>query len=286
MERISRGAKWSLVAASVLTVAAFAADNRKECRYSLAPGASVIVTNESGPVDVRGSAGHQVVIVTTTHSDKVEVLCSQGGNRVQASTHYLQRTDGPDGRVDYQLLVPSDASLTVRAPSGPITAERLGGDVTMEGDAAQVDVRDVRRAHVHVRTISGPVNLDNISGGHVEITSLSGNVHLEAVSGPKVSVNTAKGSISYNGDFGEGGDYMLVNHSGNIDVTLPASASVDLSARSIAGSVENDFPLQQKKQLSVIPSTGRSFAGTSNSGASSVQLRSFSGKIRVKKLTH
>jgi len=153
----------------------------------------------------------------------------------------------------------------------------------VEGDAAQVDVRDVRNAHVHVRTISGPVTLGSINNGHVEVISLSGNVQLEAVSGPKVAVNTAKGSIRYNGDFGEGGEYMLVNHSGNIDVALPAFASVDLNARSITGSVENDFPLQQKQHSSFVPSPGHSFAGTSNTGASSVQLRSFSGKIRVKK---
>jgi DUF4097 and DUF4098 domain-containing protein YvlB len=161
--------------------------------------------------------------------------------------------------------------------------EKLRGDLTLEGDDAQVDVREVSNAHVHVRTISGPITLTNISNGHVEITSLSGNVQLDAVSGPKVSVNTAKGTIRYNGDFGGGGEYMLVNHSGDIDVTLPASASVDLSARSINGSVENNFPLQAKAHPTFPVSQGRSFAGTSNSGASWVQLRSFSGKIRVKK---
>ena len=283
MQRMNHGAKGFLVAAGVLTIAAYAADSRKEGRYTVGPGASVIVTNESGPVEVKGAAARQVAIVATTHSDKVEVVCGQSGNRVQATTHFLQRTEGADSRVDYQVLVPADASITVRAPSGPITAGKLGGDVSMEGDAAQVDVRDVRNAHVHVRTISGPITLGNITNGHVEITSLSGNVRLEAVSGPKVSVNTAKGSISYNGDFGEGGDYMLVNHSGNIDVVLPASASVELTARSITGSVENDFPLQQQQTPIFSITQGRSFAGTSHSGASSVQLRSFSGKIRVKK---
>lgn len=275
--------KWPLVAATLLTVTVFAADNRKECRYNVTPGTRVTVTNDSGPVDVRGLAGRQVVIAATTHSDKVEVDCAQTGNRIQATSHLLQRGDGSDNRVEYQVLAPPDTSVTVHAPSGPITAQKLRADLTLEGDAAQVDVRDVSNAHIHVRTISGPVNLGNITNGHVEITSLSGDVRLDAVSGPKVSVSTAKGSIRYNGDFGEGGDYMLVNHSGNIDVTLPASASVDLMARSIAGSVENDFPLQQHPHPTFVPSPGRSFAGTSNSAASSVQLRSFSGKIRVKK---
>jgi DUF4097 and DUF4098 domain-containing protein YvlB len=283
MESMSNGLKWSLVAAGLLTVAAFAADNRKECRYTVGPGASVTVTNELGPVEVKGAVGRQAVIVATTHSDKVEVDCDQNGNRIQATTHFLQRTEDHDGRVEYQVLAPSDASVTVRAAGGPITAEKMRGDLTLEGDAAVVEVHDVGNAHVHVRTISGPVSLGNITNGHVEITSLSGNVQLDAVSGPKVSVNTAKGFIRYNGDFAGSGDYMLVSHSGNIDVTLPAYASVDLSARSISGSVENDFPLQQKMHPTFSITQGRSFAGTSNAGASSVQLRSFSGKIRVKK---
>ena len=283
MEGMRKGVKWSLVAMGLLAVAAFAADTRKEFRYTVGPGASVIVTNELGPVEVKGSPGRQIVIVTTARSDRVEVECDQNGSRIQATTHVLQPGDGPENRVDYQVLVPADASVTVRATSGPIRAEKLRGDLRVESDAAQVEVHDVSNAHVHVRTINGPVTLGNITNGHVEITSLTGDVHLEAVSGPLVSVNTAKGSIRYVGDFGEGGDYMLVNHSGDIDVTLPAWASVDLSARSINGTVENDFPLKAKQHTTFAVSPGRSFAGTSNTGASSVQLRSFSGKIRVKK---
>jgi DUF4097 and DUF4098 domain-containing protein YvlB len=283
MESMVRAVKWCLVAASLLTVAALAADNRREFRYTVAPGASITVTNESGPVEIKGAPGRQVVIIATAHSDKLEVDCDQNGNRIQASTHFLQHVNGTDGRVEYQVLVPQDASVIVRAPGGPITAEKIRGDLSLEGDAAPVDVREVSNAHVRIRTISGPITLTDVSNGYVEITSLSGDVHLDAVMGPKVSVNTAKGSIRYTGDFGGGGDYMLVNHSGNIDVALPASASVDLTARSIAGSVENDFPLKQKQHQAFPVAEGRSFAGTSNSGASSVQLRSFSGKIRVKK---
>jgi DUF4097 and DUF4098 domain-containing protein YvlB len=96
-------------------------------------------------------------------------------------------------------------------------------------------------------------------------------------------VGTAGGGITWNGDFAGGGSYVLTTHSGEIDVTLPATASVDLTARSVTGSVENDFPLQNKSHMTFVPTQGRSFAGTSNSGSSSVELESFSGKIRVKK---
>jgi len=117
----------------------------------------------------------------------------------------------------------------------------------------------------------------------VQVTSSGGAVQLSNVTGPKVTISTTSGNISYQGDFSGGGSYLFTTHSGAIDVTLPATASVDLTARSVKGSVENDFPLQIKPHMTFVPSDGRSFAGTSNSGSSSVELQSFSGRIRVKK---
>jgi DUF4097 and DUF4098 domain-containing protein YvlB len=66
-------------------------------------------------------------------------------------------------------------------------------------------------------------------------------------------------------------------------MTLPESASIDLTARTVSGTVTNDFPLQAKTHPTFVPKSGSSFAGTSNSGLSSVELQTFSGKIRVKK---
>lgn len=283
MGRMSKGAAWVAPSLALLAIAALAAENRKEFRYTVVPGASVTISNPSGPVEVKGSSSRQVVVVAITHSDKVEVDSGQSGNRVEATTHFLQRADGDDRRVDYQVQVPQDSHVTVRAPGGPITAEKLQGDISLEGDAAQVTVRELSGAHLRVNTIGGSVSLSNISNGFVDVTSMGGNVQLDGVTGPKVAVNTTKGGIRYNGDFAGGGDYLLVTHAGDIDVNLPAAASVDVVARSITGSVQQDFPLKQKTHPSFTVTEGRSFAGTSNSGASSLQLRSFSGRIRVKK---
>jgi DUF4097 and DUF4098 domain-containing protein YvlB len=263
---------------------AWAAENRKEFKYAATPGSSVSIVNEFGPVTVKPAQGHQVLIIATTHSDKVEVYSAQTGNRIEARTNFRQKPSEQEGLVSYEVSVPAKVAVLVRAATGPIQAEKLQGDITLKGDAASITVRDVSNAHVHVQTVGGSIELTNISGGHVEIISTDGGVRMNSVTGPKVSVNTASGDITYEGDMGSGGEYSFTNHSGNVDVTLPASASIDLMARSINGSVQNDFPLQKKAHasLSLVDET-RSSVGTSNSGASSVQLRTFSGKIRVKK---
>ena len=282
MARKQRAA-WCIAVMVVGCAALATAQTKKQFHYPVGPHATILVVNQFGPVVVKASNGHQVDVVSVLHSPKIEVDPTQTGNRLEFRTHFLQKASPEEGRVDYELSVPADASVTVNSASGPISADGLRSDVILEGDAAQVSVRNVSSAHVHVKTLNGSVTLQDISDGHVEVTSLSGPVTLTNVDGSLVAVNTTSGKIAYTGDFGGGGEYTLSNHSGDIEVSIPANASVDISARSIMGSVENDFPFQQKSHPAFQVLPGKALAGTSNSGASSVRLRSFSGKIRVKK---
>ncbi len=271
------------LAVTLVACTTFAADTQKEFRYNVGNGATLNVVNEFGTVTVRPSSSRQVVIGATAHSGKVEIDSSQTFNRIEARSHVLGNPSEDEATVDYDIQVPPDVLLTVHNAGGPIRVDKVRGDMTLEGDTSPITVQDSSNAHMHIRTVAGPVTLSNISNGHVEVTSVSGDVLMTSVSGPKVAVNTTKGNILYTGDVAGGGNYSFNTHSGDIDVALPPSASVDLSARSVTGSVQQDFPLRQKTHLAFQPNPGRAFAGTSNKGASSVQLRSFSGKIRVKK---
>src|ERR1051326_7261382 len=204
---------------------------------------------------------------------------------LQGTRVHINRSAGGDGDVNIAGVV-VEGVFTAGAKV-TIVRNVAGDDDTLRSDAAEVDASNLHNAHLHVVTINGPVNLKSISGGHIEVLSSGGAVSLDNVDAQRVSVSTTTGNISYDGDFGSGGEYSFNNHSGNIDVTVPASASIDVDARSLQGSVQNDLPLHQKS-AAVAPavtgsSYGRSFAGTSNSGSSSVELRSFSGTIRVKK---
>ncbi len=272
-----------LVVIFASTASVLLAAQKQEFRYSVGPGANVTIVNDYGRVTVTPSPVNQVVVSAVTSSNKVEIDKSQNGNRVDVRTHFLQRAGQDDGgRVDYDVQVPADAAVTVRTATGPIQVEKLRGDLTLDGDTAPIEVRDVSGGMLRARTVSGPITLTNVRNGHVELTSVAGNITLNNVSAPKLTANATKSTISYTGDFGGSGDYSLTNHSGDISVTLPANASVDLTARSISGSVVNDFPFQTKPHAAFAPDS-RSYSGTSNSGASVVRLRSFSGTIRVRK---
>ncbi len=260
------------------------AQTRKEMKFNVGPGASLTITNDFGPVTVHVGSGSQVLATATLRSDQMEIDQTHSGSRVELFTHSVQqRPLGDAARVDFDVTVPPDCDLTIHASAGPISVEKLRGDINADGDLANIDVHDVSGGHVHLRTLKGTITVTNVTNGHVEVSSVSGPVTLKNVSGPSVEINTTNGAISYAGMFSNNGDYEFTTHSGDINVLLPANASVDVAARSVTGKVENDFPFQPKQHVPFPVTAGRAFAGTSNAGASSVQLRSYSGTIRVKK---
>ncbi len=270
----------TLVLATCLASVALA-ETKKEFRFTVGPNANVSVDTQYGAISVKPGSSNQVVVTATLKSDKVEVDNLQNGNRVEIASHLLQGADQQNGQVDYELLIPPDATLNLRSSTGPLSAERLQGDLTLEGTDAVVNVRSVNNGHVHVRTMRGPITLTDVRNGHVEIASISGDVHLKSVTGPLVQANSGSGKIFYDGDFGSGGDYKFTTHTGDIEALAPADVSADFSAHSVLGRVQNDFPLQPKHSRFSFEA-GRSFFGTVGKAASEVVLRSFSGKIRLK----
>jgi DUF4097 and DUF4098 domain-containing protein YvlB len=271
----------TLVLATCLASAAFA-ETKKEFRFTVGPNANVSVDTQYGAISVKPGSGNQVVVTATLKSDKVEVDKQQNGNRIEIASYLLQGADQQTGRVDYELLIPPDATLNLRSSTGPLSAERLQGDLDLEGTDAVVNVRNVSNGHVHVRTMGGPITLTDVRNGHVEIASISGDVHLKSVTGPLVQANSGSGKIFYDGNFGSGGDYKFTTHTGDIEALVPADVSADFSAHSVLGRVQNDFPLQPKQHSRFSVEAGRSFFGTVGKAASEVVLRSFSGKIRLK----
>ncbi len=284
-QAIRRARNWAvyLSAAILLATVVSAAETHKDIHYNVAPGSAVFIVNQTGNITVHAASGRQLQVTASQKSDKVEIDASQTGNRVTLRTHLLQKVSGEEARVDYDVALPSGTNINIDSENGPIKIDNANGNVTVESDAGQVDLNNISNGSVQVQTLNAGISLTGVKNARVNVETTSGNVTLNNVTGPKLSVETTNGNISYVGDFAGGGAYTITNHAGDIDVRVPANASLDLTARSVKGTVTNDFPFQKPQHTSFAVTEGRSFAGTSNSGASSVELRSFSGKIRVSK---
>ena len=145
--------------------------------------------------------------------------------------------------VEYTVLVPAAAFVSLRSSDGTLRAQGLHGDVVLEAASGSVEVTDISDAHLHVKTLSGPITLTDISNSHLDIHSVSGDVSLHNVTGPSVEVNSDAGRIAYDGDPGRLGEYLLTSHTGNLEISIPASAWVQIKARSIKNQSDPEFPI-------------------------------------------
>jgi putative adhesin len=267
-----------VIVIAFLALSAAAQDNdKKELTYTVGPRAVVSITNNYGPITVRPSPNRQVVVETVTHSDAVSLVNEQHADRIELRS---MSTRQGSNLVDYTVLVPVDAFVSLRSSDGTIRAQGLRGDVILEAAAGSVEVSDIRDAHLHVRTLTGPISLTDIRGSNLDIHSVSGNVSLRNVTGPSVEVNSGSGLISYEGDPGPVGEYLLTSHSGDLDVSIPASALVDIKARSIKGQADPDFPIANGFSAA---RTGNLLLKPGTITGSRFELRSFRGKIHLKR---
>jgi hypothetical protein len=273
-----------LVVAAVLLSASALAQKRQQFTAQLNAGSSISIINSNGSIMVLPARTPGALSISALpHSTKVEVNFQKGSNRLLAQSHVLQEGTSEETRVDYEVLVPAGSNIVLRTSRGPIDVDGVMGDIACDGESAIVKIRNGGDGQVHVRTVDGPITLANVKKAHVEIVTVGGDISLQSVTGLSVSVSTAKGAINYQGDFAGGGLYAFSTHSGDIHITMPAATSVEMTAQSVKGSVDDAFSLKPIEHPAFGITHGKAFAGTSNGGTSSVKLRSFSGKIRLSK---
>jgi Putative adhesin len=237
-----------LLVVSFLSLLA-AAQEKKEFSCTVGSGAVISITNNYGPITVKPSGSSQVLVETIFHSDVVNLVNEQHGDRIELRS--ISSRQGTN-LVEYTVLVPAAAFVTLRSSDGTLRAQGLRGDVVLEAASGSVEVTDISDAHLHVKTLSGPITLADIRGSHLDIHSVRGNVNLHNVTGPSVEVNSGGGRITYDGDPGRVGEYLLTSHSGDLEVSIPASAWVEIKTRSIKGQSDPEFP-----NVSSVPTMGQ-----------------------------
>ena len=113
------------------------------------------------------------------------------------------------------------------------------------------------------------------SGGGISVDDVDGQVQASTSGG---SVNATLGKIT--------GECRLETSGGGISVAVPASAALDVDAKTSAGSVHSDLPLVS----AVASSKGTderhhgSLKGKLNGGGTALVLRTSGGSINLKKL--
>jgi Putative adhesin len=264
-----------LVALWVLVSVPGGAQVKKEVRFTVGQKPVISITNNYGPITVKPSGTNQVVVTIVSYSDEVSFVNEQHGTRIELRAE--SKRAGKD-LAEYSVLAPAASTLILQSLDGALYAQGLQGDAVLEGASAIAEVSDAADAHIHIKTLSGSARLTNIRHSRLYISSVTGNIDVRNVTESLIEAHSASGRITYAGDPGISGEYKLTSHSGDLDVSVPAGAIVQIDAHSFTG-IGDPPTTSDTTQGS---SQGNRFLkpGPMRSGSRFV-LRSFRGKIHL-----
>jgi len=245
---------------------------------------SLLLRNQNGAISVKTWDQNQIEIQAEPSSDAMEVMIIPGEQKVTVQTHPKGGRILPsETRVDFTIRVPKQATVRMDSEQGKISVENVEGDIAIEGVSNSVGLSNVS-GHIMIRTVDGPILLRSCEG-HIEARSIRGDLKFVDVNASELIANTNSGMISYEGDFGANGHYVLNNYQSPINVVASSKASFELIARALQGSIESEIafrptPLGQAFRQRSTP--GKFLQGLFNGGDSTVQITSYSGTIRLR----
>jgi DUF4097 and DUF4098 domain-containing protein YvlB len=163
-----------------------------------------------------------------------------------------------------------DAQLTTI--SGSVSATDIGDDVRISTASGNVDISNIK-GDVHAKAMSGVIRVYK-PGGRVEADAGSGEVEIHGAAAD-VQAHAASGRVSVQGNPGADNFWELKTLSGGVQLGVPATANLHLSAEATSGEIRTDIPI-------VVEEQGKhSLRAHMGSGGGRVDVHTVSGEIRV-----
>jgi Putative adhesin len=252
------------------------AQQGKEFSFPVTPRPVVSIINNYGSITVKPSGTTRVVVKSTAQSGDVTFENEQHGNRIS-----LRSISGhPETNIgDYTVLVPTDSSV-VADSRGTIQVKGLSGHLMLETRSAAIEVSDIDNAHIHVRSLDGPITLNDIHDSQVDVYSNAGTIKLSNVARSWLDVVSGSGRVEYRGDPGSNGEYSLMSDSGDLEISIPASAFVQIDTPSVNRQSDKD---NQERPSNFATNERKSLFKERSANMSRFVVRSLSGRIRLRR---
>lgn len=202
----------------------------------------VDLSNVSGDVRFVAAKGN-TIRVNATKSGRdaalAEVVVEAKGGTVKIWTK-LPRKAKRRGSTDVRV------DYVVEVPAGvALDANIVSGDIVARGIRGPLDLQ----------TVSG--NIDTAGSGDVKLTTVSGNAKVELPAGSRRA--------------------MLEAVNGSLEVSVPASLGLDLSAKSLNGRIKSEVSHERTSKL-----VGSEVRISRGDRAATVRLETVNGRIQIR----
>lgn len=232
---------------------------------------------------------HDSVVVRGTLDSRMALAFGGRGGALKIVAE--RRGGGEPQSCDLVVYVPRRAMVSVKTVSADIAAEgasgwfyTVSGNLRLTGEATSIEAEsmtgsldlDVATPWVRARTGSGHLLLRG-TPQDADVATISGVLSIAASSVLRGQFGSVSGDIHYAATPAPRSIVEFSNHSGSVDLLLPADVSASLTLTSSEGAIANGFTNARPASASL-----HAMRITLGGGQAQVTVRTFRGTIRLR----
>ena len=294
----------ALLSAATLAVLsqAAAAEQTHNKRATIAPDATIDISNVQGSVNVTAWDKNEVELTAVLESDKdrleFEATERQVRIKVQRPDHRRYHDDDDDeDDATLTLKVPKGARLNVDTVSADIAVNGVRGEQRLASVSGLVETKAYDQP-VALHSVSGDINLTGSNGkaevrtenvsGTTTVTGIRGSYDGEVVSGDieatvaaaeRLNVETVSGDIDVHAELTSAARVEMESVSGTIGLTVKPPVNADFDIESFSGEIESCLGTEARDRSKYGP--GSELDYTQGSGGARVIIQTLSGDINI-----
>lgn len=297
---VTRSSRRAIVVAALFAAAAWAGpasaqqSQRKpdsDQSVKVARGAQLFINNFAGEVVVH-AWNRDEVRVLGQHSSRVKVSIRESENGVRVTSSSSSGTPS----VDYDISVPAWMPVRVTGTfnyvqvdgtQADIAAETVRGDIRVKGGSGIITLKSIE-GEVYVEDAKGRINVSSVNEG-ITVVRTSGEISAETING-EITITDAKangaeattvnGDVRYSGTIVDNGLYRFSTHQGDILMGVPDKVNATVSVRTYQGDFRSSFAVNAGEVR-----RGRRQTFSMGSGTAQIELESFGGEIRLRRIS-
>ena len=209
--------------------------------YTLADKGRLELINVNGRITAERATDE----AAKDHLAKMEIREEVSGDRVRVESRPPRLSGLAGHEIEWTIKVPAGVVVDLRTVNGGVRINGLSGEV-------------------HAKTTNGGVKGNNVSASILEASSVNGGIEFE-----------------FSGALAADASVDLETVNGGVEVSLPASSKVTISARAVNGGVRvDDLDVQRSEEATSFDSKRR-LEGTLNGGGAKVTISTTNGGVRI-----
>ena len=291
----------AFILVSFMTVSVAAQQRVDETKAASADG-QVKIYNLSGSIKVIGSNRNEVTVKGTLGEGTERLDFDVSGNETVIKVVIMdederRRRDIQVRGSNLEITVPAGSRLDVDAVSADITVSGVNGDIDVETVSGNLDIgatpgrvwAQCISGDITIASSQGPLRASTVSGritvrevtGRFDVGTISGDIKVSGLNIEEGSFESLSGDQEFQGTLAANGNLIMENHSGSIDLYLPASVSASFDVSTFSGSIKSQFGQEAVRTSRFVPSEILQFE--TGGGSARVKISTFSGDVEINK---